>query len=204
MSTIYNIGNVLVLHNNINTNNISIVVPPTLENNYIIQYPQKVPISNTNYTYEFMATQSTGDSIWITFPDINTTTTRQVLSSDGSKLGFIPNSSISTNIILNVVTNNINNYVQLYVPYYDFTRGSFLIIIDNDLEGYACASFSVSKSSITKQGNVFRITSSASIYGEEILLVWNINEFPSFYYDPIRQIGDLTENITYNVRIFTV
>ena len=32
-------------------------------------------------------------------------------------------------------------------------------------------------------------------YMKEILLVWNINEFPLFYYDPIRQIGDLTEKI---------
>jgi hypothetical protein len=95
------------------------------------------------------------------------------------------------------VTINENNNGDNVIPGFTKTRGAARIMITGQSAGSATAIFDISKSVATDNGQVQRVTSSASGPGAELDVRWDSNASPVIFHSTIAANNPVTYDIVY-------
>lgn len=82
-------------------------------------------------------------------------------------------------------------------------QGSYIFICKSVLSNGATATFNCSSSQDAVAGSVLRVSESASISNERIMLDYAPNQVPQLYHQ-VPKIGGIGALITYNVIIYTI
>ena len=83
------------------------------------------------------------------------------------------------------------------------SKGSYQFIVSCATDDRATATFYCSKGSVASTASIFRMTSAASSFGEEVGISWAANGLPQLYHDSIRVSGTLAESVVYKVKLIT-